>query len=107
MTCCLSIYVVGRFHCRTIEMPNSGTLILNNMIGRVIDLPDLAIGQFAMWHTALNSLQWSDPGETMRHPVVCVWYAGRDNASFLPPPSRLGLGLSVFAIARRCLTQVI
>jgi hypothetical protein len=88
-------------------MPNSGTLILNNMIGRVIDLPDLAIGQFAMWHTALNSLQWSDPGETMRHPVVCVWYAGRDNASFLPPPSRLGLGLSVFAIARRCLTQVI
>jgi hypothetical protein len=56
MTCCLSIYVVGRFHCRTIEMPSSGTLILSNMIGRVIDLPDLAIGQFAMWHTALNWL---------------------------------------------------
>lgn len=86
-------------------MPSSGTLILSNMIGRMIDLPDLATGQSAMWHTALNSLQWGDPGEIMRHPVVCVWYAGRDNASLLPPP-RPGLGLSVFAIAR-CLTQVI
>lgn len=88
MTCCLSIYVVGRFHCPTNGMPSSGTLILSNMIGRMIDLPDLATGQSAMWHTALNSLQWGDPGEIMRHPVVCVWYAGRDNASLLPPPPR-------------------